>query len=78
MQKSLLFLGGSGFIGKSLLSLFVTNGIKNLKIKKLTLISNNNKEIKKIANNSKFKKKIFIKSQNLLNTKDLPDRKSVV
>lgn len=72
MQKSLLFLGGSGFIGKSLLSLFVTNGIKNLKIKKLTLISNNNKEIKKIANNSKFKKKIFIKSQNLLNTKDLP------
>lgn len=72
MQKSLLFLGGSGFIGKSLLSLFATNGIKNPKIKKLTLISNNIKEIKKIANNSKFKKKIFIKSQNLLNIKDLP------
>ena len=72
MQKSLLFLGGSGFIGKSLLSLFVKNGIKNSTIKKITLISNNVAEIKKIAINSKFKKKIFIKSQNLLNVKDLP------
>ena len=72
MQKSLLFLGGSGFIGKSFLSLFVKNEIKNFRIKKITLISNNVEEIKKLAINSKFKKKIFIKSQNLLNVKDLP------
>ena len=72
MQKSLLFLGGSGFIGKSFLSLFVKNEIKNSTIKKITLVSNNVAEIKKIAINSNFKKKIFIKSQNLLNVKDLP------
>ena len=72
MQKSLLFLGGSGFIGKSFLFLFAKNEIKNFRIKKITLISNNVEEIKKLTINSKFKKKIFIKSRNLLNVKDLP------
>ena len=51
MQKSLLFLGGSGFIGKSFLSLFVKNEIKNSTIKKITLISNNVADLKKIAIN---------------------------
>ena len=71
-QKSLLFLGGSGFIGKSLLSLFIENKIKESEISELTLISNNVKEVKKIAKSSEFKKKIIIKSENLLNVKDLP------
>ena len=60
MQKSLLFLGGSGFIGKSFLSLFVKNEIKNSAIKKITLISNNVAEIKKIASISYLNPKITI------------------
>lgn len=72
MGKSLLFLGGSGFIGKSLLSLYTTDQIKEVDFEKLILISNNTREVKRISKNSINLKKIKIISSNLLNVRDLP------
>ena len=46
MGKTLLFLGGSGFIGKSLIASFINNKIDNNPINKIILIANRVKQIK--------------------------------
>ena len=72
MKKTILFLGGSGFIGKSLIAAFIEKKIENFQIGKILLVSNKNKFIKKISNKSKNKKNIEIITENLLKIKDLP------
>tara|TARA_Y100000992_G_scaffold299593_1_gene266631 strand:- start:228 stop:1205 length:978 start_codon:yes stop_codon:yes gene_type:complete len=72
MGKTLLFLGGSGFIGKSLITSFINNKIGNNPINKIILIANRVKQIKDIIKKSKKEIKFEIISKNLLNIKDLP------
>ena len=72
MNKSILFLGGSGFVGKSFASSFAENKFKNYKIGNIILISKKNTAIRKISNNSEKKNNIKIISKDLLKIKDLP------
>ena len=46
-MKTVTFIGGSGFVGKSFLDAFNRGVLKKLKIKKLNLISRNINKIKK-------------------------------
>ena len=69
--KTLVILGGSGFVGKSILSYFLSKKMNKFKINKIILVSRNIEKIKKefniIGNKNIISKKI-----NLLNKVTLP------
>ena len=70
-MKTLLILGGSGFIGKTILDSFINNKIKKFKINKIIIISRNPKNLIKefnIINN----KNIILKKIDLFNSNELP------
>ena len=57
-MKSLLILGGSGFVGKSILDVFLKLQLRKFKIDKLVILSRNTNYLKrefKIKNNKKIK-----------------------
>tara|TARA_B110000027_G_scaffold85833_1_gene91080 strand:+ start:121 stop:303 length:183 start_codon:yes stop_codon:yes gene_type:complete len=57
-MKSLLILGGSGFVGKSILDVFLKLQLRKFKIDKLVILLNNTNHLKKefkIKNNKKIK-----------------------
>ena len=45
--KTLVILGGSGFVGKSVLSYFLSKKMNKFKINKIILVSRNIKKLKK-------------------------------
>ena len=58
IMKSLLILGGSGFVGKSILDVFLKLQLRKFKIDKLVILLNNTNHLKKefkIKNNKKIK-----------------------
>lgn len=71
-MKTLLILGGSGFVGKSIINSFLENRLIKFKIDKLIILSRNTNYLKR-----KFKikvnKKIIFKNIDLFNAKKLPD-----
>lgn len=69
MSKTLMILGGSGFIGKTFLEAFLINKLQKFKILKLILISKNNKKIKNI---SKKNVKVIILDNDLSTLNNLP------
>ena len=57
-MKTLLILGGSGFVGKSILDAFLKLQLRRFKIDKLVILSRNTNYLKrefKIKNNKKIK-----------------------
>ena len=76
-MKTLLILGGSGFIGKSILDSFLKNQLKKFRIEKLIILSRNTDFLKK-----KFKtegnKKIIFKNINLFTATKLPNCNYVI
>ena len=70
-NKTLVVLGGSGFIGKSILSSFLKNQLSEFKIKKIILVSRNIEELKKTFE-IKNDKRIILKKMDLSNTQNLP------
>ena len=60
-MKTVLIIGGTGFVGKSFLDCFVQNKLNKFKIKKLILLARNIKKIKIKFKNYKKKNLIFIK-----------------
>lgn len=70
-MKTLLILGGSGFVGKTILDSFINKKIKKFKINKIIIISRNPENLKKefmITNN----KNIILKKIDLFHTNELP------
>ena len=63
--------GGSGFIGKSILSSFLKNQLSEFKIKKIILVSRNIEELKK-SFEIKHDKRVILKKMDLSNTQNLP------
>ena len=56
-MKTLLILGGSGFVGKSILDVFLKLQLRRFKIDKLVILSRNTNHLKrkfKIKNNNKI------------------------
>ena len=70
-HKTLVVLGGSGFIGKSILSSFLKNQLSEFKIKKIILVSRNIEELKKIFK-IKSDKRVVLKKMDLSSTQNLP------
>ena len=74
-MKTLLVLGGSGFIGKSILDSFCSGVLNKYKIKKLILISRNISKLKK----KKIKNEnLVFKSLDLSSVKKLPDADIII
>ena len=74
-MKTLLVLGGSGFIGKSILEYFCSGNLTKYKIKKLILVSRN---ISKHIKNKNKNKNVIFKSLDLTKTNKLPDADIIV
>ena len=72
-MKTLLVLGGSGFIGKSILDNFCSGHLNKYKIKKLILVSRNISKLKKNPN-----KNVIFKSLDLIKAKKLPDADIII
>ena len=56
-MKTLMILGGSGYLGKSFLQYFIDGKLKKYNVKKIILLSRNINKLKKIFN---------IKSKNVI------------
>tara|TARA_B110000971_G_C19992016_1_gene492414 strand:- start:257 stop:1204 length:948 start_codon:yes stop_codon:yes gene_type:complete len=75
-MKTLMILGGSGYLGKSFLQSFIEGGLKKYNIGKIILISRNINQLKKIF---KIKsKKIILKKINLVKTGYLPEADMII
>lgn len=73
-MKKLLILGGSGFIGRSILDEFILGKLKRFNINKLILVSRN---ILKLKKNYK-KKNIILKSLNLTTARSIPEADIII
>lgn len=73
-KKKLLVLGGSGFIGRSILDEFCSGKLKKFEINKLILVSRN---ILKLKRNYK-KKNIIFKKLNLVSVQNIPDADVII
>ena len=69
-MRTLLVLGGSGFIGKSILENFCSGKLTKYKITKLILVSRN---ISKLNKNKNKNKNVIFKSLDLTKVNKLPD-----
>jgi nucleoside-diphosphate-sugar epimerase len=76
-MKTLLILGGSGFVGKSIINSFLENHLIKFKIDKLIILSRNAHYLKKEFK-VKGNKKIVFKNIDLFNSKKLPDCNYVI
>ena len=70
-MKSLLILGGSGFVGKTILDAFLHEKINKFKINKLIIVSRNPKILKKKFN-IKNNIDLTLKKIDLFKTSKLP------
>ena len=73
-MKKLLVLGGSGFIGRSILDEFCSGKLKKFEINKLILVSRN---ITKLKKNYK-KKNIIFRKLNLISVQNIPDADVII
>ena len=74
-MKTLLILGGSGFIGKSILDSFCSGALDRYKIKKLILISRN---ISKLKKKNIKNKNLEFKSLDLSKKIELPEADIII
>ena len=72
-MKTLLVLGGSGFIGKSILEYFNSGNLNKYKIKKLILISRRMSKLK-----IKKNKNVIFKNLDLSKVKKLPEADIII
>jgi dTDP-glucose 4,6-dehydratase len=76
-KKTLLILGGSGFVGKSILNSFINNKIIKFNINKIIIVSRNPKKLKKELAITK-EKNIFLKKLDLFKAKNLPSADYII
>ena len=74
-MNTMLVLGGSGFIGKSILNLYLCDKLKKYGFKKIIFISRN---IKKIYLPNRYRSNIIFKRSDLTKVKSLPDADVII
>ena len=73
-MKTLLVLGGSGFIGQAILKEFYLGKLKKFEVGKIILVSRNAYKLKKRYT----RKDIFYQSLDLSKTKKIPDADIII